>query len=351
MFTAVVKHAAPVKLAGFFAAEALRVLRDVPGLAVVNEPAGADLGADATLEFAGSSAHVAVQVKSRVNAATAWQVVREARGRTGLPVLVIAGETTSDAREILEQHGVGVVDGLGNAHVELPGLLIHQAGGRPGQRARPARLEGKAGVGALALLVHPGRRWQVRELAEAAGVSLGLAHRVLARLEAEGVVVAEGTGRDRVRRVADPTALLDLWAEENTYRPVRTRAYLLAQGHRQLIGELCPGLERHGIRYALTGAAAASLVAPFITAVPVTEVWVMATAAPVDLLEAAGADPVADGHNVVFLQAKDDTPLAFREQAAGVWVASRFRVYADLRRDPRRGREQADHLRQEVIGF
>ena len=182
-------------------------------------------------------------------------------------------------------------------------------------------------------------------------MSLGLAHRVLARLEAEGVVVAEGTGRDRARRVADPTALLDLWAEENTYRPARTRAYLLAQGHRQLIGELGPGLERHGIQYALTGAAAASLVAPFITAVPVTEVWVMATAAPGDILEAASADPVADGHNVVFLQAKDDTPLAFREQAAGVWVASRFRVYADLRRDPRRGREQADHLRQEVIGF
>ena len=101
----------------------------------------------------------------------------------------------------------------------------------------------------------------------------------------------------------------------------------------------------------VVGSSSASLVAPFITAVPVTEVWVMATAAPVDPFEAAGADPVADGHNVVFLQAKDDTPLAFSEQAAGVWVASRFRVYADLRRDPRRGREQADHLRREVIGF
>lgn len=351
MFTAVVKQRDPVKLAGPFAADALRVLRGVPGLVVVNEPVGSDLGVDAVLEFAGSSAHVAVQVKSRVNAATAWQVVREARSRAGLPVLMIAGETTADARQILEQHGVGLVDGLGNAHVELPGLLIHQAGGRPGQRARPARLEGKAGVCAQALLEHQGRRWQVREMAEVAGVSLGLAHRVLARLEAEGVVVAEGTGRDRVRRVADPTALLDLWAEENTYRPVRTRGYLLAQGHRQLIGELGPGLERHGIKYALTGAAAASLVAPFVTAVPVTEVWVMATAAPGGIVDAAGADPVADGHNVVFLQAKDDTPLAFREQAAGLWVASRFRVYADLRRDPRRGREQADHLRQEVIGF
>lgn len=266
-------------------------------------------------------------------------------------MLVIAGETTADAREILEQQGVGVVDGLGNAHIELPGLLIHQAGRRPKQQARPTRLEGKAGVGAQVLLVHPERGWQVRGLAEVAGLSLGLAHRVLARLEAEGLVVAEGAGRNRIRRVADPTALLDLWAEENSYRPVRTPAYLLAQGHRRLIGELGRGLERRGIEYALTGAAAASLVAPFITAVPVTEVWVMATAATADLVDAVGAESVADGHNVVFLQARDDTPLTFREHAAGVWVASRFRLYADLRRDPRRGRQQADHLRQEVIGF
>ena len=84
----------------------------MPGLAVANEPAGADLGAGAVLEFAGSRADVAVQVESRVNAATAWQVVREARSRAGLPVLVIAGETTADAREILEQHRVGLVMAL-----------------------------------------------------------------------------------------------------------------------------------------------------------------------------------------------------------------------------------------------
>jgi type II secretory pathway component PulK len=105
------------------------------------------------------------------------------------------------------------------------------------------------------------------------------------------------------------------------------------------------------VDYALTGAAAGSLLAPFATALPVAEVWVTATAAREDLLSAAGADAVADGHNVVLLQAKDDTPLAFREQAGGLWVANRFRVYADLRWDRRRGREQSDHLRREVIGF
>jgi CBS domain-containing protein len=266
-------------------------------------------------------------------------------------MLVIAGETTADAREILERHGIGVVDALGNVHIELPGLLIHQAGSRPRQQARPARLEGKAGVSAQALLVYPGRRWQVRELAEVAEVSVGLAHRVLARLEAEGLVVAEGAGPNRTRRVADPTALLDLWAEENTYKPIRIPAYLLAQSPGRLARELGLGLERRRIGYALTGAAGGSLVAPFITVVPVTEVWATATAAPADLVEAVGAEMVADGHNVMFLQARDDAPLAFREEAGGLWVASRFRLYADLRQDPRRGREQADHLRREVIGF
>jgi hypothetical protein len=197
----------------------------------------------------------------------------------------------------------------------------------------------------------PERAWQVGDLADEARVSGALAHRVLTRLEAEKIVAAEGAGPKRVRRVTNPTALLDLWAEENVDRPVRTLVYLLAQTPARLFRELGAGLARHRIDYALTGPAAGSLVAPFITAVPVVEVWVEATAAPERLCGAAGAEPVTDGPNVIFLQAKDDTPLAFRERADGLNVVNRFRLYADLRQDPRRGREQADHLRREVIGF
>jgi hypothetical protein len=96
-------------------------------------------------------------------------------------------------------------------------------------------------------------------------------------------------------------------------------------------------------------------VAPFVTAIPVAEVvaevWVTAAVTPEQVCEVTGSEFVAHGQNVVFLQAKDDTPLAFRERTDGLWVASRFRLYADLRQSPRRGREQADHLRREVIGL
>jgi hypothetical protein len=340
-----------VKIVGGLGVEALHILREVRGLTVNTESAGADRGADAVLEFAGTQARVDIQVKTRASAATAWQLVHQAELHRDTPLLLIAGETTVEAREIMAKHGVAVIDGLGNAHIELPGLLVHMEGRSPRRQARPARLAGKAGVIAQALLLHPERGWQVQELAREAGLSVGLAHRVVTRLADEGLIATKGAGPRRVRRLIDPAALLDLWAEEDTYQPTRIRAYRLAQSPRQLIEELGSSLDRGGVSYALTGAAAGSLLAPFTTAVPVVEVWVTANAAREHLYDAAGADAVADGHNVVFLQAKDDTPLAFRGQASELWVANRFRVYADLRRDPRRGREQADYLREELIGF
>lgn len=343
-----------MKIKGPFEAQALRILRDIPGLTVVQEAPRRDRRVDAKLRFAGTQAKVAVELKNRANAATAWQIVQLAKARPGVPIILIADQTTAQARRILGDHGIGVIDGVGNAHIELPGLLFHLEGQRRSQRiaanAPPTRLRGKAGIAAQALLLDPKKTWQVRDLVDAADVSTGLAHRVLARLEGEGIVEAEGKGPSRVRRVTNATALLDLWAEENLEKPIRTVAHLLAQTPQRLIKELGTNLNDAGIDYALTGAAGASLVAPFITALPVAEVWVRDTIDPDQLHKKAQAEPVTDGHNVVFLQTKYDTPLTFREKV-DLWVTDRFRMYLDLRRDPRRGVEQADHLRREVIGF
>ena len=105
------------------------------------------------------------------------------------------------------------------------------------------------------------------------------------------------------------------------------------------------------VPYAMTGAAAAALLVPLVTAIPTTEVWLPAKLLTNDALRAIRAEPADEGANVVVLQAKGDAPLAFARRRDGVTIANVFRLYADLRRDPRRGREQADNLRREVIGF
>jgi len=346
-----------VKIEGPFEADALRILRDTPGISVISrerKQAG-NHKAEATVRFAGTRANLTVEVKRRVNAATAWQLVHKLLEHPGAPLFVIAAETTAEARQILQNHGVALVDGLRNAHIALPGLFFHIEGHRPLRRLKsdgpPTRLSGKSAVAVQALLLNPNRAWQVHEVAREARISPGLAHRVLARLQAEGIVAAEGSGPNRVRRVTNPTALLDLYAEESAAVPIRTIAYALAQTPQELIKRLETNLGRDGLEYALTGAAAASLVAPFVTAIPITEVWVTANKAREELYEGVQAKPVTSGPNIVFLQTNGDAPLALRERTKELWLVNRFQLYTDLRRDPRRGQEQADHLRRMVIKF
>lgn len=359
IFTSVVKKPEAVNIQGQLGAEALRILRDIPGVtAVTAEPRPPDgRRPDAIIEFAGRAEKVIVEVKRHANAATAWQVIEYAKTIPGAGLLLVAGDTTRGARDILERHGVGVVDGLGNAHVELPGLLLHIEGdGRPrrGEAGAPppARLSGKAGVAAQALLLDPVKTWQIRDLAETAGISTGLAHRVLTRLEGEGVVIADGTGPRRVRRLTNRAVLLDLWVEENRDRRVqRSAAFRLAPTPRQLGDYVAGALDHAGIDYALTGSYVAAQQAPYITAVPVVDVWISNAIPLEDALRALDAEPVETGHNVMLRQVDGDAPLAFHRNVEGSWRVNDFRLYYDLRNDPRRGKEQAERLREKVIGF
>ena len=55
--------------------------------------------------------------------------------------------------------------------------------------------------------------------------------------------------------------------------------------------------------------------------------------------------PVTEGHNVTFLQASTDAPLAFRQQSGDLWIVNRFRLYSDLRRDNAAGSSKRITLR------
>lgn len=343
-----------VKIEGDFGTEALHVLRQIPGFEVRAHRSTDKAGDEASIRFAGARRSIAVRFKQRVNAANAWQFVHQTATHSDAPLLVVAGETTAESRAILTRNGIAVADGSGNVHIELPGLLIHlegTSGDQSSQKSRPSRLIGKSGVIAQALMLQPDRSWQISELAAEANVSASLVHRVLNRLEDEKVVATEGSGPATIRRVVDPSALLDLWAEEENDQPLRTQGYLLAQSPGRLVENVSLGLSRAEIDYAFTGAVAANILAPLVTALPLVTLWIPIRTTPNDVLSSVGGESVSDGANLIILQQKDDTPLAFREQKNGLWLSNRFRLYVDLLRDPRRGREQADHIRKEVIGF
>ena len=92
----------------------------------------------------------------------------------------------------------------------------------------------------------------------AADVSPALAHRVFSRLEPEDLIIVDGAGPKRVRRVANATALLDLLAEELQDRRVKqVRAYRLARDARAHARILSGKLDDAGFDRAVTGPAGA----------------------------------------------------------------------------------------------
>lgn len=151
--------------------------------------------------------------------------------------------------------------------------------------------------------------------------------------------------------VVAPGALLDLWAEENDDRKTRTTAFVLARSSEQLAMRTAELLGRAGIEYALTGSAAAALVAPLATSIPTVRIWV-SRADPTDgILNEIGAERVDSGFNLVLDTSKDDVALRFPTMHAGMNIVNPFRLYVDLLTDPQRGIEQANHLREQVIGW
>lgn len=347
-----VNKAGTVRIAGPFDAETARILRAFRNAAVHGTAAAHD-GPDFVIRFADREQPIVVETQRHLNVAAARQLANTTVGQK-LPLIVIATDATADARELLRSSGIGLIDGGGYAHVELPGLLLHVAEPRPRATrqagpARPTRLTGKAGVVVQAMLLNQ-RAWGVQDLADTADVSPALAHRVLARLDAEHLTKTTGAGPRRTRTITDPATLLDLWAEEMTDRHLqRHQLYRLARSPDEVLTEAGAGLRRADIGHAATGAAVAARIAPFITAVPVTEIWIAAITDPTAAAAAIDAEVVPTGHNLVLLQAQDDTPLAFHRDQDGLTVVNPYRLYYDLRRDPRRGREQADRLRQQIL--
>jgi hypothetical protein len=335
---------------------ALAVLRELPGVReVVALPAGAR--ADLEVTFRGHRRPALVEVKRHVDAAVAHAIIADAAAARPSPYIVVAGTTTAGARDLLAARGIGYTDVAGNASIELPGLIIRTGSFSASAvvvapRPPATRLAGKAGLVAQALLLERGRAWKLGDLAEEAGVSSGLVHRVLTRLETVALVMAEGRGPAKVRRLVAPAALLDLWAEEDAEPNARrTTGYLLGTPGSPLAAIASARLDAAGIDHAVTGVAAAALAVPVLTSVAITQLRVTAALTAGDVLRVLDARPAEEGFNLQLVQGDDDLELRFRRRTAGVWMAAATRVYLDALRDPRRGREQAEAFREAVLGI
>lgn len=275
--------------------------------------------------------------------------------RSAVPLLAVPS-LSPGSRALLRREGIGYWDSGGSLYVRLPWALFYVDRPAPkgAQRRATAVYRGRSAQVLHALLLEPERWWGVRELAAHAEVSPYTVHQVFTFLEAQlwAEKRGEGPGPGVVRRLTEPGALLDAWAQAHSLK-----AYVAHHFHAWtpspaiLREQVTKVLHSHGVEYGLTLASGAALVAPFGTETDRLTLVVPASVSIAGVADAAGLRPVDNGESIVLYATRNWSPLLFRRRINDTWVVSDVQLYLDLWDYPKRGKEQARHLRTERLGY
>ena len=251
--------------------------------------------------------------------------------------------------DILRRSNLGYLDLSGNCYLAFENVLIEKEGKRnlrPSTRPLKSLFAPRATRVVRVLLAESQHAWRLEELARAAPVSLGHAHNVVKRLEDLAWVDRDEHQRIRLGKPAD---LLEAWCDSYTYLDNEVATYFSAERvTRRLMAEIVRSAEGDGRRYAFTMHAGAALVAPHVR-MPAIHCYLDGDPAPV--ATALGLRPAEGDGNVHLLSPYDQGVFYGLLEKGGFKVASLPQLYADLVHYERRGREQAEHLRREAMGY
>jgi hypothetical protein len=263
--------------------------------------------------------------------------------------MVAAPYVTPQSAALIHRNGCGYLDLAGNCSLAFDNVLI-QKEGRPnvGLIRRPFKtlFAPRATRVVRALLAERERAWRLDELGRAVSVSLGHAHNVIKRLEELDWVER---GHDGLYGLSRPGDLLDSWRDAYSYHVNGLSAFVSPAGDKRRIME---ALARHatdlGMPYAFTLHAGASLIGPH-TRVSTVHAYLSGDAEA--LARILGLQPV-EGDGAVYLMTPYDPGVFYAPVIKGGFrVVCLPQLYVDLHGHERRGREQAEKLRRDAMGF
>jgi len=349
--------------------ETLRELPDVSAHDLLMQPVShGDRRIDAEIEFStGDRSYVLlVEVKKSVYPRDAqqvlWQLGRYVASVGGSDrrkhvVPLLAAESISPgAKDLLKSENCGFFDAGGSLFIPARGAYVYIERPPPKTLQKSIRglFRGKRSQVLHALLIRHDEWFGVKELAEFAEVSSATASETLSALERFDWLTVKGQGPSKERRLSDPGALLDEWQKQTLAAPRRQtyrRFYVPASEPDAIVRRLADICERLGLDYALTEQSAAQIYAPFLTSVSRVTCRLAFGRRVNELYAEMEARPVNEGANLDVIETRSHGEFLFRERVGPFWLASPVQVYLDLLHSGGRGKEMAEHLRRERIGF
>jgi DNA-binding Lrp family transcriptional regulator len=264
----------------------------------------------------------------------------------GIPLVAVPfmGEV---GRKVCQQYGVSFVDLSGNADISAPGLRIHIAG-KPNlflSRGRPSSVFAPKSSRLARVLLQEPRQWlRQSELSRLTQLGAGYVSRICERLEEDHLIERSKAGV----RPRDPGLLLDAWRVEYDFRRHEVRpGHVASRSGEELARRVVETCEDLRIPYALTGLAAAWLLAPFAGFRLVT---VYLQQPPSDkLLQRLKWHGENRGANLWLVRANDEGIFHGGRSNQGMNCVSPVQAYLDLHGMPERAQEAAEHLRKELL--
>jgi hypothetical protein len=280
--------------------------------------------------------------------------------------VVLVERASSGLEHAAAQQGIGVLDLRGRGHLRGPGFVYVVSPHDMARRAvenhalNPARREPdplprraasvsafapKASRVVRALLSAPRAAWRVTDLANRVGMNPGNVHRVLVALGDLALVERDRDGYI----VSDPGSLLEAWAEQwRGARKPEPVTVLVGDELRNATDRILASLDGAA---AISGELAAELYAPHL---PAAHAIIHCTDPhawdPERLAGLAGLPPLRARHRIT-VDLPDPGVRDFSDVRDGLPLVSPQQLYVDLYRDRGRGREAAEHVRREVLGF
>lgn len=269
--------------------------------------------------------------------------------------VVAAANLSTGARTWLTQERLGWVDDTGRAEISRPSglVVVRESKEQTTKPEHSARWNRSTLAAAEAVLF--GVVPTVESTEKTTGLSRQATATALARLERMGYLTRPNAQRGPAsgRRILDANILLDAYAAAAAEKRSRQSVVLVHRLWKDPLGtlrkEIAPALNTDGARWAVTGAAASLLLAPYLSDVTTLELYVDAElmSDPSDLARRLGGRIVERGQRIEIRELP--TAMSARGPVIdGVQVALPVRVYADLVAAGGRSAEAAHHLRESL---
>lgn len=264
--------------------------------------------------------------------------------------VVAAPFISAETRDFLRSMNLGWLDLAGNALLSFDSIHIEiekaQSDPFTTKRAQRSVFAPKSARLLRIMLTNPGP-WKVTDLSERAGVSLGQVSNVRRMLLNKEWAEIDPAGGLRLRQ---PAAVLNSWRDAAQPPVVAFKGYTTMHGKmlEDQLREVLKEAERQGARLMLAGHSVARRLAPYAR---VAGEFLYADDKGLELLKSSLRLVPADrGENVTVFEAPDEGLWAESfEQPLGMRSASLIQTYLDLWSTGERGREAAEHFREEMM--